>query len=207
MWLTHRLAGGWQIVRRIFRRREVPIEVLCTDQQRRRLLARELRVAVRRLRRTVGTPPVNELAIVAQQMLGSGRQLAGCTQLTHDGRGAQGAPGAHSTDGVTFALIRVALEVHGRVLSADEVLAALAEQWIGLVGQRAAGATVIVPVEFAYHQPADADEPFDERPTRPVRSLHAPAARPGVPAEPTPLRIDPLAPIGVRAPERNGLPT
>jgi hypothetical protein len=101
----------------------------------------------------------------------------------------------------------VALEVHGRVLSADEVLAALAEQWIGLVGQRAAGATVIVPIEFAHQQPEEADEPPDERPARPLRPLRAPAAMPGVPAAPMPLRGDPLAPIGARAPDRNGFPT
>ena len=194
-WMACSMSRAWQVACRACRRQDIAIEVLSTDQQRRRSLERELRVAMRRLRRTLGAPPLDGLAIIAQHVLGTSRQLAGCTHLS------QGA------DGATRALIRLALEVDGRALGADEVLAALAEQWIGLISQRTHGATVIVPVEFAPPQPQDAGQTSEEPPSRPVPVPGAHSSSPGLSAAPTPLRPDPLAPIPFRAPEGNGLPS
>jgi hypothetical protein len=193
------LTCTWRLLARAWRR-GVAIEVLSTDLQRRRTLERELRVAVRQLRRTVGAPPLDGLAVVAQRVLGTHRPLAGCTQITH------------TTDGASFALIRLALAANDRPLSADDVLASLAEQWIGLVGQRAVGASVIVPIEFAppeRHQIDNARESHALRAIRP-RTPATPAGVPGAYPAPTPLRadpldpLDPLAPLPFSAPERNG---
>jgi hypothetical protein len=192
-WMMTALACTWRLLTRPWRR-GVAIEVLSTNLQRRRTLERELRSAVRRLRRTVGTPPLDGLAVVAQQVLGSHRPLAGCTQITH------------AADGASFALIRLALVANDRPLSADDVLAALAEQWIGLVGQRAVGASVLVPIEFAPPERHQVDSARASHALRAIRPRN-PAGVPGAYPAATPLRadpLDPLAPMPFSAPERNG---
>ena len=61
-------------------------------------------------------------------------------------------PGRYQTawrqDGVRFALLRLALQVNGRELGADELLAVLAEQYIALTLEQSAGTSLLVPVEL-----------------------------------------------------------
>lgn len=153
------LRRAWWAVRRW--RRPVPVEILVTDRARRRALERELRSGMRRLRRALGAPLPDELAVVVQQVISAERQLAGCYQT------------GQRPDGTRFALVRLALQVNGRRLSPDELLAALAEQCIGLATQHSA--SVLVPIDFEPAQPAQQSHPAE------VRRVGA-------------LRPDPLAP-------------
>ncbi len=141
----------WRAIRQW--RRPIPVEVLIADRARRRALERELRRGLARLRRVLGAPLPAELAVVVQQVIRTDRQLAGCYQL------------GQRPDGSRFALVRLALQVNGRRLTTDELLAVLAEQCIGVVAQQSP--SVLVPVEL---------EPGPAEPRRP-----------------TPLRPDPLA--------------
>jgi hypothetical protein len=134
----------------------VPVEVLIADKNRRRALERELRTGLRCLQRVLGAPLPTDLAVVVQQVITTDRQLAGCYQV------------GQLSDGRRFALVRLALQVHGQRLSTDELLAVLAEQCIGLATQDG-GPSVLVPVDL---------EP----------------AVPPAPRLATPLRVDPLAP-------------
>ena len=143
---------AWRAIRRW--RRPVPVEVLIADGARRRQLERELRRGLARLRRVLGVPLPAELAVVVQQVIRTDRQLAGCYHL------------GQRPDGRRFALVRLALQVNGRRLTTDELLAVLAEQCIGVLTQHSP--SVLVPVEL---EPG----PAESRP-------------------PTPLRPDPLAP-------------
>lgn len=149
-WLVAALRRGWQALCRS--RRPMRIEVLVTDHARRRTLERELRAGLRRLRRALGTPLPANLAVVVQQVIRTDRQLAGCYQV------------GPRQDGARFALIRLALQVNGRRLSTDELLAALAEQCIGLVIHDSGGPCVLVPVEL---EPAPPDEPSSRPRLRP----------------------------------------
>lgn len=125
-------------------RRGVPIEVLVADRTRRRSLERELRTGLGRLQRALGAPLPPHAAIVVQQVIRTERQLPGCYQV------------GRRPDGSRFALIRLALQVDGRGLETDELLAALAEQCIGLATQETGGSSVLVPVEFESARPAEA---------------------------------------------------
>lgn len=138
-------------------RRSVPVEVLIVNRARRRALERELRAALRRLERALGAPLPDDLAVVVQQIIKTDRQLAGCCQVGQRPAGGR------------FALIRLALQVNGRSLGVDELLAVLAEQCIGLAAQESGGPSVLIPVEL--------------EPTGPAETRH-----------PRPLRPDPLAP-------------
>lgn len=149
---VHRLrAAGYRlfgVARRICRayrpgRRVVPVEILIADQTRRRALERELRTAFGRLQRAFGVPLPTETAVIVQQAVWTDRQLAGCSHV------------GQRPDGARFAWIRLALQVNGRRLSTDEVLAALAEQYIGLATQLSGNPTVLVPVEFEPARPAE----------------------------------------------------
>ncbi len=164
-WLAVTILHGRRALSRV--RCPVPIEVLIADRAKRRNLERELRIGIRRLSRAVGAPFPAEAAVVVQQVLKPGRQLAGCYQLWQ------------RPDGARCVLFRLALEVNGRHLATDELLAALAEQWIGLAIEQSAAPSVLVPVEFDPAQPPE------------TRRLTA-------------LRPDPLAPHpnGTRASER-----
>lgn len=155
-WCMALLSRAWRAVRRW--RRPVPVEVLVTDCVKRRALERELRSGMRRLQRVLGAPLPAELAVVVQQVITAERQLAGCYQV------------GQRPDGTRFALVRLALQVNGRRLSPDELLAALAEQCIGLATQHSA--SVLVPIDF---EPGRTEQPAD------IRRLTA-------------LRPDPLAP-------------
>jgi len=130
-WLWRRLG---------FRQRRIPVEVLIADRNRRRTLERELHAGINRLQRVLGIPLPPHVAVVVQQVIRTDRQLAGCYQVS-------------SAGGVRCSLIRLALEVNGKRLTIDELLAALAEQCIGLTTQESGGTAVVVPVEFEPVEP------------------------------------------------------
>lgn len=153
------LRHGWQSFRA--RRRSTPVEILITDSDRRRSLERELRWGLGRLQRALDAPFPAGFAVIVQQFITTDRQLAGCYQ--------QG----QRSDGKPVALVRLALQVNGRRLGTDELLAALAEQCIGLATQQG-GTTVLVPIDL------------DAGPRE---------APPAEIARVTALRSDPLAPV------------
>ena len=124
---------GWQAL--TVREHSIPIEVLVADRRRRRAIERELRRGLRRLRRIVGASSPADVAIMVQQVITADRQLAGCYHL------------GQRPDGTPCALLRLALQVDGRRLGTDDLLAVLAEQWIALV-QRQNGPGVLVPVNL-----------------------------------------------------------
>jgi hypothetical protein len=76
------------------------------------------------------------VVVVVQQVICVDRPMAGCYQL------------ARHTDGASFSLIRLALQVDGREIPMDEVLSVLAEQCIGLAVQQAGGVGLLVPIEL-----------------------------------------------------------
>ncbi len=136
---TAGLRRAWQAISRW--RRAVPVEVLVADRTRRRILEQELRRGLHRLQRALGAPLPAELAIVVQQVITTDRQLAGCYQV-----------GQHP-DGCRFALVRLALQVNGRRLTTDELLAALAEQYVGLASRDSV--SVLVPIDLEPGPPAE----------------------------------------------------
>ncbi len=123
-------------VRRRLQRRTLPVVVLVADKVQRCALERQLGAGLRQLERVAGLPRDTHVAVIVQHTLMTDHQLAGCYQV------------GQRDDGQPFALIRVALQVNGRVLSADELLAVLAEQWIGLTTQQGGGLSVIVPIDL-----------------------------------------------------------
>lgn len=142
---SHALAGIAGLLRR-FRyrwRHRIPIEVLTADRAKRAVVGRELDRGLRRLRRVLDDALPADLAVVAQHVIATDHQLAGCYQV------------GQRPDGPRFALIRLALQVNGRRLATDELLAVLAEQCIGLAAQ-GNGPTVLVPIDL---EPASAPEP------------------------------------------------
>jgi hypothetical protein len=156
------LCSHWEALR--YRHDRIPIEVLVTNGTRRRKIERELRAGLRQLQRMLGERPVADVGVVVQQVITMDRQLAGCSHL------------GQRADGTQYALWRLALQVNGRPLAADELLAVLAEQWIGLAKQRQ-GTSVLVPVDFepseatssrrAHTLPPDPLMPYSE-----VRNSH-----------------------------------
>jgi predicted protein tyrosine phosphatase len=138
--------------------RRIRVEVVIVDKPHRQALQRQLAAGLRQLRRLLPDQP--DIAVLVQQVIPLERQRAGCCEV------------ATGPDGRRLALIRLALEVNGHRLSADEVLAALAEQCLGLARQHAQ-ATAVVPVDL---------DPGD------------PPAGGGVAARPPDLPPDPLAP-------------
>ena len=141
---------GWQALRRW--RQSIPVEILVTDRAQRRRLHRDLRIGLRRLERALGGSFPTDVAVVVQQVICTDRQLAGCYQVGHQ-------PG-----GGSFALIRLALQVDGRRLETDELLAALAEQCIGLALHGSGGTGVLVPIELEPARPAEDGCPSALRP-------------------------------------------
>ena len=129
----------------------IPVEVLVIDRNRRQGLERELKVALHQLRHALGAELPEGLAVIVQHVVATDRQLAGCCQLVR------------RPDGRHFTLIRLALQVSGRRLSTDEVLAALAEQCIGLAMQQP-GTSVLVPVDLDPAQPVGARDVVSFRP-------------------------------------------
>lgn len=112
----------------------VPIEVLISSFCVRWSVGRHLRHALRRLERILPRPSL-DIAIVAQQAIVTDYQLPGCYQISQ------------RADGSRFALIRLALEVDGRRVSRDEMLAVLAEQYITLAMQ-SSGPGLLVPIDL-----------------------------------------------------------
>jgi hypothetical protein len=117
-------------------RRVIPIEVVTVDSARRRAVAREIRRALHQLRRALGPDFPANLAIVVQQVVVTNQPLAGCVQ-THQRR-----------DGTRAHLVRLALQVDGRRLSIDDVLAALTDACVGIVIE-SGGPSVLVPLGIA----------------------------------------------------------
>lgn len=117
-------------------RHAIPVEVVITDTARRRAIGREIRRALHQLRRTLGPDLPAGLAVVVQQAVATDQPLAGCVQ-TH-----QRADGTHAY------LVRLALQVDGRRLAIDDVLAALADACVGIVVE-AGGPSVLVPLGTA----------------------------------------------------------
>ncbi|HVC35563.1 MAG TPA: hypothetical protein VNL16_18800 [Chloroflexota bacterium] len=148
VWLLSALGRTWQRIRES--RQTVPVEVLVADRTRRRALERELRWGLGRLRRALGAPLPPELTVLVQQIISTDRQLAGCYQL------------GQRTDGTRFALVRLALQVDGRCLTSDELLAVLAEQLIGLATQQSTG--VLVPIDLAPGVPPESRSALVLRP-------------------------------------------
>ena len=132
---------GWQRIRQ--RRRRIPIEVLVVDRARRRAAERDLRAGLKRLRRALGVALPQETAIIVQHVIAAERQVAGCYQV------------GQRLDGGHFALIRLALQVNGRALTGDELLAALAEQCIGIATQQSGALSVVIPIELEPPRPAE----------------------------------------------------
>ncbi len=147
-WGAARLRRAWRAICRW--RRPVPVEVLVADRTRRWLLEQELRRGLRRVQRALGAPLPAGLAVVVQQVIATDRQLAGCYQL------------GQRPDGSRFALVRLALQVNGRRLTTEELLAALAEQCIGLAIRESA--SVLVPIDFEPGPPAESRRPTALRP-------------------------------------------
>lgn len=139
--LTKTTRQLWHALRRW--RRAVPVEVLIADDARRRALERELRRGLRRLQHALGAPLPDDLAVVVQQVIKTDRQLAGCYQIGQRPAGGR------------FALVRLALQVNGRRLGTDELLAALAEQCVGLAMRESGSPSVLVPVELEPVGPAE----------------------------------------------------
>jgi len=119
--------------------RRIPVEILVADGRRRRRLKREVRTGLRQLRRVLGSSFPAHVTIVVQQAVcpaAAERLLAGCAHV------------GTRPDGTRFAHVRLALQVDGHELTVDEVLAALAEQCIGLATQSAGMTTVLIPVDL-----------------------------------------------------------
>ncbi len=115
--------------------RRVRVEILCTDAGRRKALSRAIRTGLRQLRHSVPEAPGVSAIVVSEHVAVAGRQLAGGAYVRRGPGGAQKA------------LLRLALVVDGRALSDDEVLAVLAEQWIGLAMEQGASC-VLIPSEL-----------------------------------------------------------
>ena len=135
--LLSALGDGW---RRLRRADSVPIVVLVVDRDRRRAVERELRAGLRQLGPVLGDVVRRELAVVVQQVIQADSQLAGCCQV------------GQRPDGGRFTLLRLALEVDGRPLGSDELLAVLAEQCVALAVERG-GPSALVPFELGTARP------------------------------------------------------
>jgi hypothetical protein len=167
----------------------IVVEVLVADRLRARELERELRRGITRLRRGLGREFWGEqrtLAVVAQQAIGGERPAAGC-----------GLVGTRP-DGRPYALVRLALQVRGRVLTTDEVLAALVEQCVALSTKQEGSpalSTVTAPLEPVSEA---ADRTAERTPTpAPPRDRrhdaeHEPTTRPRA------FAPDPLSPLQAR---------
>lgn len=143
---ARRVWAGLRRTRRFFCHQRTPLEVLIVDGARRRALEQDLRAGLRGIERRLGSPVPAGTTVIVQQVLGSDHALAGCTQI-----------GQHP-DGEAYALIRLALQVNGRRLNTDEVLAVLAEQYIALGFERSGYPSVVIPFEFSVEQPGGSSE-------------------------------------------------
>jgi len=145
--VTGRLLVAWRALRA--QDRAVRVEVLAADRIQRKRLEREIRSAVRRLERVASPALRCEAAVLVQRAVQSHHPVAGCSLVSR------------SADGESFALIRLATHLNGRALATDDILAALAELWIGVAAEQLATPAVLVPVEL---------EPIPAAP-RPIATL------------------------------------
>lgn len=129
------------------RRHSIPVIVLVSDPTTRGTLEGEIDIGLRRLRRLTALGVTGDVAVVIQHSLAAERPLAGCYQT------------GQQVDGHPFSLLRLALHLDGRALDKDEVLAVLAEQWIGLALQQSGALSVLVPVDL---------QPVAPRPSSPA---------------------------------------
>ena len=158
--LSAPIAGAARFLGRHLPLRRIPIEVVVADRGRRRALKRELARTVRRLQKLLGGLLPDDIVVVVQQAIPAERELAGCCQL------------AQRPDQQRFALVRLALQVSGRRLSIDEVLAALVEQCVGLALQQSPGIDVRVPIRLEPGEGrADRRTAFPPDPLRPFRDV------------------------------------
>ena len=179
------LAAGWRRLRAVAcpeRPPPVRVEALLFGRRERRAMQHTLAGAVRQLRRVAAVPAPHTVAVIVQQSLPAatpGHPLAACTEVRPQ------------PDGGRLALIRLAAEPGGYRLRPDDVLAALAEQWLALAADLAGGTRVLVPLELAaLAEPA-------------LLPVPAPAPPPPPPSRPRrgPGRVPPAAPERtVRAP-------
>jgi hypothetical protein len=145
------LRGAW---RALLGRPATPIEVLVVDRARRRSVERSLGARLRRLERLLPPDPPARVVVVVQQTIGDEQPAAGRVDV------------AKRSGGTRCALVRLALQVDGRRLMTDEILAALCDQWVAL------GQTAVEPT------------PVEPRPRPPAETAHLAAFRP-----------DPLVPV------------
>ncbi len=162
------LAAVLRFVRRHLPLCRFPIEVVLADKTRRRCLKRELARTVRRLQRVFGELLPSDVVVIVQQAIPADRELAGCCQL------------AQRPNRPRFALVRLALQVNGKRLTTDEVLAALTEQLVGLALQQAPGIDIRVPIrlEPGDDGPAERRTPLPPSPLRPLRDVSADLPQP-----------------------------
>jgi hypothetical protein len=111
-------ALGYRFARTI-RRTAVPIEIISGDRACRWRWRRVIGNGVRRLQRLTGTPTSPAIALLVVESLPDGQRSA-LSSVRRRG------------DGRTFHLVRLALSVPDRRLAPDEVLAALAEQYLAV---------------------------------------------------------------------------
>jgi hypothetical protein len=119
----------------------LPVAVLAGNRATRRRWRRLLSDAVRRLQRLIAPPPGADLALLLVEWL-------------PDGQRAVSVPIRRRTDGHTVRLLCLALRVPERRLVPDEVLAALAEQYLACspVGKARAARTPATTVAPASDQ-------------------------------------------------------
>jgi hypothetical protein len=130
--LTRRTIAALRHAWRTHHADSVPIQVLLVDGRRRRAVERDLAAGLRRIRRALGRPLPDGLAVLVQDVLHGGSS-AGC-----HARGAD-------ADGRPLALVRLALRIDGRAVTRDELLAALAEQVLALALSGAESAGPLAP--------------------------------------------------------------
>jgi hypothetical protein len=169
------VAAGWRRLRAVAcpdRPPPVCVEALLYGRRERRAMQHALTGAVRQLRRVAAVPAPHTVAVIVQQSLPAatpGHPLAACTEVRSQ------------PDGGRLALIRLAAEPGGYRLRPDDVLAALAEQWLALAADLAGGTRVLVPLELsALAEPALLPVPLAPLPsTPPARTGASPAGGPG----------------------------
>jgi len=118
----------------LFNHTGVPIEVVITDNARRRTLTREISRKLRALQKILGTGIPDDVVVIVTHVIPRRRQPAGCFQV------------GLRPDGSRYAVIRLALTTNGHRLCTDEVLSTLAEQCLGILAEDAR--TVVVPTEY-----------------------------------------------------------
>ena len=132
--LFHLISSAAQGVMRLVRRTGVPIEVVITDDARRRALTRDIARMLRRLQKIFGASLPADVVVIVTHVIPRRRQPAGCFQV------------GMRQNGDRYAVIRLALQTNGHRLSTDEVLSTLTEQCLGILAEDAK--SVVVPTEY-----------------------------------------------------------